>query len=608
MPPSRPDRPSTPTSAGLSVLLPSVSAMTTAARSTPAQGIPVQSTLELDGGLGPGRPIGTPLAETTFLVVDLETTGGPPAEAGITEIGAVAVRAGEVVGEFQTLVDPGRAVPAFITALTGITSGMLADAPRLAVALPTFFDFVRGQGPGTAWVAHNASYDMSFLRAGARLLDVAMPDLPVLDTVHLARRLLGRDEVRNHRLGTLAAHFGARTVPDHRALHDARATVDVLHALIERVGNRGVDTLEELRGYSATVPPEVRGKRGLAHALPSAPGVYVFRDAAGSALYVGTSSDIRRRVATYFTAAERRARMVQMVRLAESVTPVVCATDLEARVREVRLIASESPRFNRRSTRPHSLVWLKLTGEHFPRLSIVTTVRQDGARYVGPFRSRKRASEAMTALHTVYPLRQCTQSLPAAPRRDAACVLADLGSCGAPCTGAQSKEEYAGVADAVRRAIEEDPAEVVDALRERMRALARAERFEEAGEVRDRLTALLTGVARLQRLAPLAASAEVVAAQRHAHGGWELMCIRHGRLAGSSVVPRGADPMPFVEALVASAEHVAAPAGPAPAAILEETEIIARWLETPGVRLIEVHGDWSCPVRGAAAYPELTAG
>lgn len=570
--------------------------------------MPVQSALELDDGRGSGRPIGTPLAEVTFVVVDLETTGGPPAGAGITEIGAVAVRAGEVVGEFQTLVNPGQAIPAFITALTGITSTMLAGAPRLGAALPSFLDFVRSQGPSTAWVAHNASYDMSFLRAGARLLDLSLPDLPVLDTVYLARQLLGRDEVRNHRLGTLAAYFGARTVPDHRALHDARATVDVLHGLVERVGNRGVDTLEELRGYCARVPSEVRTKRSLAATLPSAPGVYVFRDASGSALYVGTSRDIRRRVAVYFTAGERRARMVQMVRLAESVTPVVCATDLEARVREVRLIASESPRFNRRSTRPHALVWLKLTDEHFPRLSIVARVRQDGAHYVGPFRSRRRATEAMTALHSVFPLRQCTQSLPATPRRGTACVLADLGSCGAPCTGAQSTSEYARVAEAVRRAIREDPVHVVETLRARMRELARDERFEEAGEVRDRLTSLLKGVARLQRLAPLAVSPQVVAAHPHAGGGWELMCIRYGRLAGSSVAPRGADPMPYVEALLASAEHVAPPPSPAPAAIVEETEIIARWLESPGVRLIEVDGDWSCPVHGAAAYGDLTPG
>lgn len=567
----------------------------------------MQSVLDF-GGDGQLGPIGTPLAQTTFIVVDLETTGGAPVDAGITEIGAVAVRAGEVVGQFQTLVNPGEPIPAFITALTGITTTMVARAPRLQVALPSFFDFVRSHGPSVAWVAHNASYDIGFLKAGARVVSIAFPEHPVIDTVHLARQVLGRDEVRNHKLATLARHFGASTVPDHRALHDARATVDVLHGLMERVGNRGVDTLEELRAYSAKVPSEVRSKRVLAQDLPSAPGVYVFRDAEGSALYVGTSGDIKRRVLNYFTRGERRARMAQMVKIAESVTAIECATDLEARVREVRIIASEQPRFNRRSTRPGKQVWLKLTVEHFPRLSIVTRVRDDGAEYVGPFRSRQRAGEAMAALHSVFPLRQCTQALGANPAKPSACVLVELGRCGAPCTGEQSRSEYSAVADKVRLALSADPAGVVGELRARMRALAREERFEEAGEVRDRLGAFLSGVARQQRLAPLAASPQLIAAQRHVLGGWQLMCIRHGRLAGSSLAPRGADPMPYIAALIASAEHVPEPLGAVPGGIIEETEIIARWLEQPGVRLVQLDGDWSCPVRGAAAYAELVAG
>lgn len=352
----------------------------------------------------------------------------------------------------------------------------------------------------------------------------------------------------------------------------------------------------------------MRAKRTLASGLPSAPGVYVFRDATGAALYVGTSSDIRRRVSSYFTRGERRPRMQQMVRLAESVTPIVCATDLEARVREVRIIASDQPRFNRRSTRPTKVTWLKLTDEHFPRLSLVTTVRADGATYLGPFRSRAQATAAMAALHTVFPLRQCTQSLPAAPRRPSACVLADLGSCGAPCTGTQSRADYSLVADRVRQVMWTDPAPAVEQLTSVMHDLAGQERFEEAAETRDRLSALLHGLTRMQRLAPLAATTQIIAAARHPLGGWEVMCIRHGRLAGSVVAPRGADPTPYIDALVTSAEHVTAPTAPLPAAIIEETEIIARWLATPGVRLVEVDGDWSCPVRGAASYGALTSG
>src|SRR5665811_1075683 len=85
-----------------------------------------------------------------------------------------------------------------------------------------------------------------------------------------------------------------------RALHDARATVDVLHGLISRVGGLGVVTLEELSTFSSRVTSAQRRKRHLAEGLPSAPGVYMFKDSQGHVLYVGTSRDIRRRVRTYF--------------------------------------------------------------------------------------------------------------------------------------------------------------------------------------------------------------------------------------------------------------------------------------------------------------------
>jgi len=146
----------------------------------------------------------------------------------------------------------------------------------------------------------------------------------------------------------LARLFGSPDTPDHRALHDARATVHVLHGLLERVGSLGVHSLEELCTYSSRVSPAQRRKRYLAEGLPSAPGVYLFRDARDEVLYVGTSVDIRSRVRTYFTASEHRTRMAEMVALATSVVPVVCATTLEAQVRELRLIAEHAPRYNRR--------------------------------------------------------------------------------------------------------------------------------------------------------------------------------------------------------------------------------------------------------------------
>ena len=540
--------------------------------------------------------LGTALSAVTFVVVDLETTGGSPAGAHITEIGAVKVCGGEVIGELQTLVNPAEPIPAFISVLTGITDRMVADAPRIDSVLPAFLEFARD----AVLVAHNAPFDIGFLKAAAARTGHDWPRFQVVDTAHLARQLVTRDEAPNRKLSTLAQLFGAATTPDHRALHDARATVDVLHALLARVGNLGVDTLEELTTFSSRVSSAQRRKRYLAEGLPSAPGVYLFKDRQGRVLYVGTSRDIRRRVRTYCTASEQRTRMAEMVGLAESVTPVVCHTTLEAEVRELRLIAEHKPRYNRRSRHPERALWVKLTVEAFPRLSIVREVRDDGTRYVGPFSSRLAAESAIAALHEVVPLRQCTKKL-SVRGRSADCALAQMGRCGAPCTGSQSVEDYASVVAEAAAVLGGDAREVVSALHERMGLLAGQERFEDAGAVRDRMLHLVRAAARAQRLAPLAASPEVVAARRSADGGWEVVCVRFGRLAGTTTSPRGADPMPYIAALTASAEIVAPGTGPLPSATPEETETVLRWLEAPGVRIVSLEGEWTCPVHGAGA-------
>jgi len=551
--------------------------------------------------------LGTPLSEVTFVVVDLETTGGSPLGAHITEVGAVKIRGGEVIGEFQTLVNPIEPIPAFISVLTGITNQMVADSPRIDSVFPTFLEFAAN----SVLVAHNAPFDISFLKAAAVTTGHGWPSFHVVDTAHLARQLVSRDEAPNRKLGTLARLFGAATTPDHRALHDARATVDVLHGLLSRLGGLGVETLEELSTFSSRVSSAQRRKRHLAEGLPSAPGVYLFKDSQGHVLYVGTSQDIRRRVRTYFTASEQRTRMAEMVGVAASVTPVVCETTLEAQVRELRLIAQHKPRYNRRSRNPERAPWVKLTVETFPRLSIVREVIADGARYFGPFSSRLGAESAIAAVHEVLPLRQCTKRL-STSGRSVGCALAEMGRCGAPCMGNQSVKDYAVIVEQAAQMIAGDSREVVGALCQRMSGLSGQERYEDAGAVRDHMLHLVRAAARAQRIAPLANSAEIVAARPAPHGGWEIICVRFGRLAGTTVTLRGADPHPYVEALVASAENVEPVPGPAPSASAEETEKVLRWLESAGVRLVAVDGEWTCPVHGAGAAraaldPDATA-
>jgi DNA polymerase-3 subunit epsilon len=542
--------------------------------------------------------LGRPLRDITFCVVDLETTGGS-AEGGsmITEIGAVKVRGGEVLGEFQTLVNPRTAIPAFIAVLTGISNSMVADAPPIESALPAFLEFATG----TVLVAHNAPFDVGFLRHFAEQQGRPWPRFEVLDTARLARRVVTRDDAPNCKLSSLAKAFNSTTTPNHRALSDARATVDVLHGLMERLGGLGVHTLEELQTFSSRVSTAQRKKRHLAEGLPHAPGVYLFRDDRARVLYVGTSRDLRTRVRSYFTASETRSRMGEMVGIASSVDGIECATALEAEVRELRLIAEHKPKYNRRSRFPEKVHFVKLTREPWPRLALVRRVLDDGADYLGPFSSRKTAEKCLAALHDTFPVRQCSDRLPRGASRSP-CVLAEMGRCLSPCDGSVDDTAYAAVVRQLRDALLRRPDEVVEAINERMAVLAADERFEEAGVHRDRLAAFVRAAARTQRLSALTRCPEVVAARREDDGRWAVHVVRFGRLAAAGVIPAGADAHAFVATLRLSAETVTGAPGPVPAATAEETEKVLRWLESPGIRLVDVDGEWTCPVAGASRH------
>ena len=542
--------------------------------------------------------LGRALRDTTFCVVDLETTGGSAAGGSmITEIGAVKVRGGEVLGEFQTLVNPHEEIPPFIAVLTGITNAMVSDAPSIESALPAFLEFAQG----SVLVAHNAPFDVGFLRHFALLQGRGWPPFEVLDTARLARRVITRDDAPNCKLSSLAKAFNSTTTPNHRALEDARATVDVLHGLMERLGGLGVHTLEELQTFTSRVSPAQRRKRHLAEGLPHAPGVYLFRDERARVLYVGTSRDLRTRVRTYFTASETRSRMGEMVAIAASVDGITCATPLEAEVRELRLIAEHKPKYNRRSRFPEKVHFLKLTREIWPRLSLVRRVLDDDADYLGPFSSRKTAEKCLAALHETFPVRQCSDRLAREPSR-APCVLAEMGRCLSPCDGSVDVASYAAVVRSLRDTLLSNPDDVVGVIQERMARLARDERFEEAQVHRDRLSAFVRAAARTQRLTALTSCPEVVAARREDDGRWAVHVVRFGRLVAAGVIPRGAEAHAYVAGLLASAETVRPGLGPVPAATAEETEKVLRWLESPGVRLVDIDGEWVCPVGGASRH------
>lgn len=208
---------------------------------------------ELRTASGPARAP-EEVENQVFTVVDLETTGLDPSESRITEIAAVRLRGADRVGEFATLVAPGVPIPEFITELTGISDELVAGAPPLRLVLPAFTSFAEGG----ILVAHNAAFDVGFLRVASLACDVRWPDLPVVDTLELARALLPEGTVPNLRLATLARYFEAPVDPTHRALADARATAHVLGACIDRMHASGRHRLSDLLALGRPRAPRQR--------------------------------------------------------------------------------------------------------------------------------------------------------------------------------------------------------------------------------------------------------------------------------------------------------------------------------------------------------------
>lgn len=525
--------------------------------------------------------MGAPLHEVGFCVLDLETTGGSAASCEITEVGAVNFVGGDELGVFQTLVNPGLAIPPSITILTGITHAMVVDAPPIDEVFPQLLEFIGDR----VIVGHNIRFDLGFLNAAAERLGYPRLANKSVDTCALGRRLV-RSEVRNLRLATLASHFRSPVRPNHRALEDARATAHVFHSLLERVGTMGVTALEDLLQLPTAKGSPNYTKIGMADELPRRPGVYLFTDRSGSIFYIGKAKNLRTRVRSYFYGDDRRRTETMLAEL-DRIEHRVCATDLEASVTELRLIHAHKPRHNRRSKPPKASHWLALTNEAFPRLSITRTPKHDAAAILGPFRRHKTAVRIREAIWDASRIRRC---MGPPGRRSAPCAFTQLGKSLCPCDGTLDKETYARVIDEVRLGMTIAPERLLGPLRERVAELADETRYEEAAWVRDRYQALARAIERRRAWLTLEHAGRVWA---EAPEG--AACIDHGRLAAAWV--RGTEP-PLIPPYVAPERDRRVPDTVAEA---EEAHLVWSWLMNDRVRLLEATAPLASPAKAVEA-------
>jgi DNA polymerase-3 subunit epsilon len=348
--------------------------------------------------------LASPLAETTFVVVDLETTGGAPGASGITEIGAVRVKGGRLHDTFSTLVNPGHRIPPFVSALTGITDEMVAGAPPIGEALPRFLDFV-----GTAvLVAHNAAFDVGHLDAARRAHDGRAIDLPAVCTLRLARRLM--PELDRKGLDSVAGALGIGVVDRHRGLGDARITAEVLCMFLERLAARGLTRLGDVLAFQRQAPDgapwEVRVPLDRLVTVPAVPGVYRLFGEDGRLLYVGRARRLRERLAGYFASPERHSsRTLELLRQVHDFATVTTGSELAAALLEARLIREERPPYNKNRRHLPRLGFLKLNPRsHVPRLAVTHRLGTDRGLYVGPYGNLEQARKAQRTLARIFGL------------------------------------------------------------------------------------------------------------------------------------------------------------------------------------------------------------
>jgi DNA polymerase III epsilon subunit family exonuclease len=332
-----------------------------------------------------GRRADPLLEEAEFVVFDLETTGLSAARCRICEVGAVRVRALEPVDSFQSLVNPGVALPEPVARLTGLREQELRRAPSISMVLGRFLTFAGDE----LLVAHNARFDQRFLERQLLLRHGRRLSEPPLCTAALARRLL-ESRLRRVGLASLAHFFGVPTRPCHRALPDAEATAQVLVHLIGLAQELGARRLSELRMLAAPRKRRVYDKRELARGAPTRPGVYLFRDRHDQVLYVGRARDLRARLRSYFRSERQRPSVEAAIQALERIEWRVLGSELEAALEELRLIRGLQPPANSRSRRKEHGVYLKRRGEDF----VVTKT----ASPLGPIGSRRKASLAARAL------------------------------------------------------------------------------------------------------------------------------------------------------------------------------------------------------------------
>ncbi len=549
------------------------------------------------------------LDEVEFVVLDTETTGLRPGGDRVIEVAGIRLRGGEVIDTFQSLVNPGRRLPPFIVQFTGITQEMVAKAPASEKVFAEFHRFI----DGAIIVGHNVGFDIGFLSYEMQLLGHMFP-IDGLDTIPLARRFL--PGLRRFKLDLVAQHLKIPAANRHRAMGDAKVTAAVFAKLVALAREQGIHTLGQLRRRlqlpvawsgditDASISKQVEHLRadgklssnavtsrpngGLflnpawKRDFPSKPGVYLMKDCNNQVIYVGKAKCLKDRLASYYSHPLGYTR--KMDGLLQSVREIetrVLGSELEALLVESQLIKQLQPAYNVQLRNYELYPFIKIDVQHpFPRVYSTREVAADGARYFGPFRSRRMVDVTIELIQKVFPIRTCIRALPPQAKASDPCLRLHLDRCPGPCRGGVDADAYQKVIEEVCAFLGGEREDLLDRLRRQMLEASQQLNFERAAWLRDTLRSadevligqrLITGAVESNNLFIVYPSAQ--------EDYNELFLIRHGRLVEQRRLEHAPEPLfVAVNELLANAASLGEPPNIVGKAEVDQINIISRWI------------------------------
>ncbi len=527
-----------------------------------------------------------------YIVLDVETTGLRPFQQRLIEVCALKIREGEIIDTFTTLLNPEKRLPRFITELTGITDEMVLHAPRFPAIADNLLQFVGER----LLIGHNVRFDISFVNA--ELARARRPPLinPRLDTLALAVRLL--PGLKKPNLERMASTLGVPITHRHRAEGDARLTAESLHRLLPLAKQAGLPTLEAMQALAVPATAEPHGNasgveavgsgrayldRAFLRTVPHAPGVYRMLDGDGRIIYVGKAKNLHDRVSSYYSQHLGLTR--KMDGLLEAIARIeieVVGSELEALLLESRLIHRHQPRYNR-AMKNHALYpYIKIDVQKpWPRIRLARTVKEDGARYFGPFRSRSAAQSTIDVLAEVLPLVTCTRGFSNPKKWGNPCPRLGMGKCLGPCVGEGDPQEYFTFIDDAMAFLEGRHDGILKRLWAKLETAAERLDYEDAARLRNAIRTV-ESVARIhQTLARQVETGHLVLALPSPEPECtEALLIVRGRVVAQRRVRRGEAVAFVAEWLVAAYRRTEDDAIPdvVPQDDVDELHIIERWL------------------------------